>query len=163
MEISLLADHPQASEQIARWYYDEWTSKKLNASLEKVRADIASRAINREQPPLSFIAHVDGRFIGVAELKLRENPDYPDYEHWLGGLFVCPEKRGNGYGGALITSTLEHASRFGITTLYLQCREQHVSLYRKYGFEILHSTESAVIMSRHKDSTNNISGMISDA
>lgn len=33
MKISFLADHPQESEQIARWYYDEWAHAKSNVSL----------------------------------------------------------------------------------------------------------------------------------
>lgn len=137
VRISLLADHPQDSATIARWYFDEWASMAPDITLEKIHAKVA-QAIHRDSLPLTLLAHDEHDLVGAAELKFRENRNHPDYEHWLGGVFVSPEHRGRGGSTALITAALEHAVRAGVKHLYLQCEDRHLKLYERHGFKHLH-------------------------
>jgi len=101
MEISLLADNPQESKVIARWYYDEWASIAPDMTIGQIQEKVA-KAINRDQVPLIVLAHQNNELVGVAELKFRENKNHPEYEHWLDGLFVTPDYRGQGISNLLI-------------------------------------------------------------
>ncbi|CAI2390266.1 GNAT family N-acetyltransferase [Alteromonas macleodii] len=86
--------------------------------------------------------------IGAVELKLYENKQY-DYKHWLGGLFVIPSYRRLGIGRKLIQLALDHSQKLGIGVLYLQCKNEHSSLYRSFGFTRIHLlSDSTCVMVR---------------
>jgi putative hydrolase of the HAD superfamily len=141
MEISLLADHPHEVSKIARWYFEEWASKVPNVTEEMVREDIALKASNKEIP-FSIVAHKNGNLLGTLELKFRENKNYPEYEHWLGGVYVPAECRGNGIAKVLLNEAKEIAANHGVKKLYLQCESHNVGLYSGQGFKALHQSTS---------------------
>lgn len=151
MRVSFLVNHPHYVNQIAQWYFDEWACMSSTATVEKVAKDVSAKAKSTHDFPLAFIVHDMDTLYGVAELKIRENKNYPQYEHWLGGVFVAPENRGEGIAGLLIKSAQDHASVIGVEELYLQCETHNITLYKKYGFQALHEAdygaESITIMS----------------
>ncbi|PWI33567.1 GNAT family N-acetyltransferase [Vibrio albus] len=147
MEITLLADYPHEAKQIAQWYYDEWACHAPNVSKEMVLEDVAKKSVSSSQIPLAIIAREDNKLVGVAELKYNENKNYPDYVHWLGGVFVAPEHRRKGISNRLIEKSKNKAVELGIKKLYLQCESHNIKLYQKHGFQVLHSEgESSFIM-----------------
>ncbi len=145
MKISLLIDHPEAVEKIAKWYYDEWASIAPQMTEEMMYQKVLEKAANRDVIPLAIVVHHEKELIGVLELKLRENKSYPEYEHWIGGIFVDPLWRGQGIAGQMISEIKEKARKLGVKTLYLQCENYNVVLYQKYGFEILHQANYHVV------------------
>lgn len=132
-DISLLADHPRCTAALARLYHDEWGALLPGVGVEQIGAHI-ERAANRDAVPLIVLAHVDGRLAGAAELKFRENPDFPEYEHWMGGVIVDPDLRGSGISQLLVEGVKGHAKRLGVARLYLQCEAPLVPLYERRGF-----------------------------
>lgn len=138
MKISYLADHPDESAKIAQWYFDEWGHRNQQISYETVLDKVSSKAISRKGFPLAFIIHDHDDLVAAVELKIQENKDFPQYEHWLGGVYVLETERGKGYAEALISKAKAHVETLGITALYLQCQEHNLNLYRKYGFRALH-------------------------
>lgn len=58
MEISLLADHPHEAPKIAKWYYDEWARLAPNVTEEIVLEKVIEKSVNREEIPLSLVAHL---------------------------------------------------------------------------------------------------------
>ncbi|MCG7500076.1 GNAT family N-acetyltransferase [Vibrio sp. Of7-15] len=141
MEISLLADHPNEAHKIAKWYYDEWTRIAPNFTEEMVLEKVIEKSVNRNQLPLSLVTHLDGELVGVLELKFRENKNYPEYEHWVGGVFTHPNHRRKGIASLLLESAKEKAFCLGIKTLYLQCENFNIDLYLNHGFRILHQAQ----------------------
>lgn len=142
MEVTLLADHPQEVDTIAQWYYQEWAHISPDVSEEMVREKVAAKAINRDQIPLALVVHDNNQLVGVAELKYRENLTHPDYEHWLGGVFVESSKRGQGIASLLIREALKKSIALDIKKLYLQCEFHNISLYKNHGFDVLHRVVS---------------------
>jgi putative hydrolase of the HAD superfamily len=149
MEISLLADHPEESEKIAKWYFDEWASIAPDVTLEMVHNNVRQKAQNRTSLPLSLVAHINTELVGVLELKYRENKHYPDYEHWVGGVFVAPIQRSRGVASKLLSKAKETALNLGVKSLYLQCESHNVGFYEYHGFVRLHQA-------RHHDSETTI-------
>lgn len=141
MEVSFLADHPQESEKIAQWYYDEWAESGSKFSLDAIYENVREKSSSKHDFPLAFIVHETGELVGVAELKYRESKNYPEYEHWVGGVYVCPNNRNKGYSSALISRAKQHAASLCINLLYLQCDAVHIPLYTKHGFKVLRESE----------------------
>lgn len=145
MEISLLADYPHEAPKIAKWYYDEWVHTVPGVTIDRVHQKIQERSKNRIDIPLMFIVHEDKELVGVAELKLRENTNHPEYEHWIGGIYVSLDNRGQGYASALISKAKLHAAELGIKSLYLQCEDHNIDLYLRHDFKVLHNSEHSSV------------------
>jgi putative hydrolase of the HAD superfamily len=144
MELSLLADHPHEIRKIAQWYYDEWLSAIPDITIDRISEKI-SQSGNRKKIPLFILAHINNQLAGVVELKFRENKNYPEYTHWLGGLFVNPSYRGNGISHILIKEAKKYAIKLGVVQLYLQCESYNIALYEKHNFSILHKANHGEI------------------
>jgi putative hydrolase of the HAD superfamily len=138
MDIYPLADHPNQVDKVATWYYDEWAQHFPNVTKAMLCENIAKMAIYRDAFPFAIIVINHDELVAVAELKFYENINYPEYKHWLGGVFVAPEKRGNGISNLLITEAKNRAKRLGVKKLYLQCERHNLLLYKKHGFIKLH-------------------------
>jgi len=140
MEMGLLVDHPDDISRITQWYYDEWARHFPHVTQEMVSRKISEKAVNRDQFPLAIVIHEGNALIAVAELKYRENANYPEYAHWLGGVYVTASHRGRNIVSKLITQARSLSQSMGVKTLYLQCATHHVALYKKHGFEACHPT-----------------------
>ncbi|MGR5268306.1 GNAT family N-acetyltransferase [Vibrio astriarenae] len=155
MEISLLADHPFDAPKIAKWYFDEWARIAPNMTEQMVLEKVMEKAVNRNKVPLSLVAHRGEELVGVLELKFRENKHYPEYEHWIGGVFTNAEYRGEGIASRLLNRAKVIAAEFNIEKLYLQCESFNVGLYEKHGFTVLHKVkhhniETTIMVSSQK-------------
>ncbi|PSW16884.1 GNAT family N-acetyltransferase [Photobacterium sanctipauli] len=149
MEISLLADHPDYAPKIAKWYFDEWAHIAPNITEDIVLEKVIEKSLNRDQIPLALVAREGGELVGVLELKIRENKNYPEYENWVGGVFTNPPNRGQGVAGQLLNKAKELAIDFGVKDLYLQCESFNIPLYLNHGFKALHQA-------RHHDAETTI-------
>ncbi len=141
METYLLAEHPHCVPEIAQWYFDEWESLSPNGCFDRVLQSVTGESKNSEHFPLAFVAFKNGVLAGVVELKLREQKKHPEYEHWLGGMYVKADFRGQGVARALITRAITHAQHLKITELYLNSEDKNIPLYNLFGFHSLHKTE----------------------
>ncbi|GLR04386.1 N-acetyltransferase [Vibrio hyugaensis] len=141
MKISLLADFPHEAPNIAKWYYDEWASMAPDFTEAMVLEKVIEKSVNRNEIPLSLVAHIDKELVGVIELKFRENKHYPEYEHWVGGVYTHPGHRGKGVAHSLLNSAKEKAISLGVKQLYLQCESFNVELYLHHGFKVLHEAK----------------------
>ena len=139
MQIGLLADHPDAVSTITRWYFDEWSHIAPEVTEAWLFQRIKEKAMNSHALPLALVAYDDEELVGVVELKIRENTHYPEYEHWLGGVYVARAHRKKGIASALFNAAKEKAQQLGISVLYLQCEQHNITLYRQHGFCVLHT------------------------
>lgn len=136
MEFVLLADYPEYSKQIAQWYFDEWDSKILGVPLEKVIKKV-SAFTSTNGAPMLILAMKNDTLVGAAELKFREMDIYPDYEHWLGGVYVDVNHRNSGIGLKLANEAINRAKDAGIAKLYLQTVNLSGGIYSSAGFQPL--------------------------
>lgn len=139
MNISLLPNNPLFFKQVAQWYMDEWGEASTDFSLAYFESILAS-SMHCTLLPKFLIAQSDDEIIGVLQLKLTEHKDYPEFEHWIGGVYVSKEKRGKGVAKALILGAIKQAKIFNFPTLYLQCEAHNDGLYHQLGFKSLIKT-----------------------
>lgn len=148
MKISCLSKNAEELQIIAAWYFEEWGHLNSSITRDKIFDGLSSKMDKDDDFLCLLIIREGAKLIAVADLKYREHKDYPEYEHWLGGVFVKPDYRGRGYASALIEKAKDHTAELGITDLYLQCEEHNERLYLKHGFKPLHSAVHSGVSTR---------------
>lgn len=109
----LPADAPER-QQLAQWYHAEWGQDAgLTLEQELQRLNPLQDA---EGFPHLIAAFDDGQVVGAVQLKRREMQAFPQYEHWLGSVFVADSHRGRGLAGALVEQAAAQAVRMGFPT-----------------------------------------------
>jgi len=141
LKLQLLAEQPEALNTVADWYYTQWASVFGKQTLEDVKDDL-QMYLNTACIPLIVLAMVDDKVVGAAQLKYFEMDMYPDYEHWLGGVYVHADYRGNGIAEKIILRILEKAREFAVHTIYLQTENLTGGLYARMGWEPIKQTHS---------------------
>ncbi len=140
IQFQFLADRPDAVPMIARWYFGMWGHKSPANTVEKTRQRLES-TLYRDRLPLRIVAVEDREVVGAATLKLREMVIFPDREHWLGDVFVCPAARGRGIGAQLVRHLIGRAASLHIGTLHLQTEQLDGGLYAKLGWTPLEEVD----------------------
>ena len=139
MNITRLTNNPEHVSEIASWYIDEWGTLLSKVTVESLSQKIQGKLEEITDIPVYFTALERNELVGVVEFKFRENAEYQEYEHWLGGLYVKPTHRGSGVSSALISEVKMHARKLGVDKVYLQCESQLVTMYKYFEFQELHA------------------------
>ena len=88
--------------------------------------------------------------VGMVNLKLFERMPAPDVPRarwgYLCNLFVAPEHRGHGVGGALVADVMAAAREAGLVRVVLNPSEKSRPLYHRHGFTSDHG-----LLTRHLD------------
>lgn len=93
---------PEFIEPLALALFEEWHDFAPWSSLDKIRAYYA-QCLDGDDLPLAFAAvDKEGRLMGSAALKRFDMACFPEYEYWLGDVFVLPQFRGLGVGRQLV-------------------------------------------------------------
>ena len=152
VDIEYLADHPDSIGILAGWLFDEWGHRSPDGTARGM-VDTFKERLNRDKLPMALVALRENEPLGTVSLKLREVEIRPQYEHWLGALYVHEPHRGKGIGSLLIEAATKEANRLGISELYLYTRNwENERLYAKLGWTVVerlgYQGRSAVIMKR---------------
>jgi len=134
MELDFLANNKNAVSTIAKWYFEEWSYLMKENSIDEVEQNLQAY-LNTDQIPLMILAKRGAEVLGVAQLKFREMDIYPEKEHWLGGVYVSKEYRGNRIAEKIILEVISIAQKLGVHTLYLQTEDLSGGLYRRLGWK----------------------------
>ena len=151
LSFEFLADRPEDIPTITAWWYEVWADRM---------GDIASYTRNfaatlgTEDLPLDILAVQEGKPIGTAALKYYEMREtYPDYQYWLGSVYVKPACRGQGIAARLAGRVVELARQRGLPQIYLQTVDLSGGLYAALGWEPLHRLvykgDETLVMVKH--------------
>ncbi|WP_164137283.1 GNAT family N-acetyltransferase [Stenotrophomonas maltophilia] len=140
MEFKVLAADAPERQQLAQWYHAEW-GQDAGLTLEQ--------ELQRLNPPQDaegfphLIAGFDGgQLVGAVQLKRREMQAFPQYEHWLGSVFVADSHRGRGLASGLVEQAAAQAVRMGVSDLYLQTEALDGGLYARLGWKPLQEADN---------------------
>jgi GNAT superfamily N-acetyltransferase len=118
MQIGYLADHPDFILPLARWHHQEWAYLRPDESIE-ARTERLRGCCGHKEIPTVVIAFNDRVLLGSAMLVAHDMDTRMDLSPWLAGVFVAPEQRRRGIGGALVQRVIEEAGGLGVQRLYL--------------------------------------------
>lgn len=85
--------------------------------------------------PTALVAFDGDSVLGTAALKSEDLDIRSHLTPWLGGVFVLPERRGQGIALLLITRMIAEARELGLTGLYLWTPSSE-SLYARHGWKV---------------------------
>lgn len=139
IEIKYLADHPELTHLLATWFHDEWGKSNSSLTVEIIERRVRER-LNRDKIPLCLIAMIESKPIATATIKIREMDIYPQYEHWLGSVYVVPEYRNQGVGSQIVEATVGKARLLGVKDLYLYTPDR-AHFYQRMGWEVMDQVE----------------------
>ena len=134
MEIQLLADNEKVQPTVANWYFQEWGHLKEGNTLVKVTEALRGY-LNKGKIPLMVLALEADQVLGTAQLKYREMDSYPEKEHWLGGVYVSKNYRGNEVAEKIIFKLISIAKQLDVHKLYLQTERLDGGLYSRLGWK----------------------------
>lgn len=129
---ALLADRPELVPTIAAWLYDEWGHTYPDGSPRHTEVALRGRC-QRDQLPLALVGFVGNEPMSTASLKIREMETHPQFEHWLGTVYVLPRFRRRGYGAKIVVAAEQVACGLGLEQLYLYTRHSE-TFYANLGW-----------------------------
>ncbi|MGD8815070.1 MAG: GNAT family N-acetyltransferase [Anaerolineales bacterium] len=155
IKVDFLADHPGAVPILTEWLFREWGHRSPDSSVERMASTLRVR-MQKEKIPLALVAFRDGTPVGTVSLKAKEVETRPQYEYWLGTLFVAEPFRRMGVGSLLVRSIEEHARNLGVRELYLYTRHsENKRLYESLGWTEIECPQyrgrTAIIMKKELD------------
>lgn len=130
-----LADHPELLPILAEWFHTEWGDQDPQRSRETIQQEV-SKSMHKNRLPLTIVCVREAQPIATATLKIREMETHPQYEHWLGGVYVHPEHRGQQVGSQIVEFTAQEAARLKVSDLYLYTRS-HQGFYTRLGWQVI--------------------------
>ena len=140
MEFRIVSADAPERQQLAQWYHAEWGQHAgLSLEQERQRLNVAQDA---DGFPQLIGAFDDGQVVGAVQLKRREMQAFPQYEHWLGSVFVADSHRGRGLASGLVEQAVALALRMGICDLYLQTEALDGGLYARLGWKPLQEADN---------------------
>jgi predicted N-acetyltransferase YhbS len=119
------------------------------ATLEKIRTRIA-------QYPEGFVVmERGGRIVGFINSGCAYHVVMSDeaFKELIGhdaaapdvvimSVVVDPAEQGKGYAAVLMQNFVDRMRAMGKTTIHLMCKDRHVELYRKFGYQYIRPSES---------------------
>ena len=148
--IDYLANCPELIGEVARLSWKEWQEiyQQREQTLEHCLKNYQER-MNTDRLPLTLVALLDAKLIGMVSLKFHDMDTRPELDPWLGGLLVLPEWRNRGVGTMLMHRATEEARRLNVPRLYLWTHSAE-GLYQKLGWQVVERTnyfdKNAVVM-----------------
>ncbi|MFC3206790.1 GNAT family N-acetyltransferase [Aquamicrobium soli] len=85
-----------------------------------------------EFEPKGFIAHLDGKAVGLTHYLYHRSGWSLVNNCYLQDLFADPEARGKGVGAALIEAVRQEAAKIGVTNVYWMTHETNAAARKLY-------------------------------
>jgi N-acetylglutamate synthase-like GNAT family acetyltransferase len=139
IEVKYLADHPELVRLLSTWFHDEWGKNNPSLTLENIERHVQER-LHKDKIPLCLVAFAESKPVATTTLKIREMDIYPQFEHWLGNVYVLPEYRDQGVGSQIVESTVDNARLLGIKDLYLYTHDRE-HFYQRLGWKTTEQVE----------------------
>ncbi|WAJ27711.1 GNAT family N-acetyltransferase [Antarcticirhabdus aurantiaca] len=130
--ISDLRDVPQFVDVVSERIWREWWFQQGSTQAE-IRARVAE-SLDARLIPFTLVAHREGVFVGTVSVIENDLAARPQYGPWVAAVFVEPERRGQGFGTALVTAATETGFLIGADRLYLCAAPTKSAFYERLGW-----------------------------
>lgn len=118
VRIQMLADVPQYSGMLARWYFHEWGRFYGQKTIGDIEDSARARA-QRNRLPLALVATHRGEPVGTVSLKEQDMEGVHGYSPWLASLYVREDYRKKRVGAGLVAACLQTAGELNYDRIYL--------------------------------------------
>lgn len=125
--VSELIAAPHFFDAVADRIWRAWHAPR-GVTLAELRARLDENMLGRPTPK-AFVAHDGARFLGTISLIASDLDQRPALTPWAAALWVEPEARGAGVGGALLDAAVAAALASGAEAVYLCAQEPLRAFY----------------------------------
>jgi GNAT superfamily N-acetyltransferase len=130
--ISDLRQRPEFFDTVAdRIWRASW--KDNGYPLEYISSRLCEN-MNAEPIPIALVAHDGAAFLGTASVIASDLEERPQLTPWVAAVWVEPQHRARGIGGALVERAKRDCFALGIARAYLCARPALTSFYKRLGW-----------------------------
>jgi GNAT superfamily N-acetyltransferase len=90
--------------------------------------------LNAEPIPIALVAHNGAEFLGTASVIASDLEERPQLYPWVAAVWVEPQARSRGVGGALVERASRDCFALGIARAYLCARPALTGFYERLGW-----------------------------
>lgn len=134
-EIIRISDRPRLAETTGRWRWDAFFRKDGHA-LKDVLARETASAVSSNDLPVTVVLLEDDIPIGMASLAEHDLDDRHDLSPWLAGVFVIPDRRGQGNARRVVAAVETVALETSVPELWLYTSNAE-GLYARIGWRTM--------------------------
>jgi N-acetylglutamate synthase-like GNAT family acetyltransferase len=130
--ISDLRQRPEFFETVAIRIWQAWwkpDGTPLDTISGRLRENMDATSI-----PFALVAHDGASFLGTASVIASDLAERPQLTPWVAAVWVEPQARGHGIGGALVNRATEDCFALGVSRAYLCARLQRSGFYERLGW-----------------------------
>lgn len=138
MQIDYLADHMHFLPTVAHWHHQEWGYLRAGDTVE-ARAARLRKECGHAEIPTTIVAIENGAVLGSAMLIADDMDTRRQLSPWLASVFVVPERRREGIGGALVRRIIQEAKNLDIGRVYLYTPDAE-EFYARQGWRFVENT-----------------------
>ena len=149
LEFEYLADRPQDVPLVIEWWHTVWADR-MGVDISHAEEQLHT-SLSKTDLPIHILATEAGMPVGTAALKQQELGEvFPDFQYWLGSVFVTEEARDGQIASQLSQHIVEIAKLMHLPQLHLQTINLDGGLYTKLGWrpitEFTYKGEHALLM-----------------
>lgn len=84
--------------------------------------------------PFALVSHDGEAFLGTASVIASDLAERPQFSPWVAAVWVEPQARQRGVGGALVNRAVQDCFALGVSRAYLCARAERANFYRGLGW-----------------------------
>jgi len=130
--ISDLRQRPEFFDAVADRTWQAWW-KADDHPLEYISGRLRED-LNDAPIPFALVAHDGEAFLGTASVIASDLEERPQLTPWVAAVWVEPQARQRGVGGALVDRATQDCFALGVRRAYLCARPQRSNFYRRLGW-----------------------------
>jgi N-acetylglutamate synthase-like GNAT family acetyltransferase len=130
--ISDLRQRPEFFDTVADRIWQAWwkaDGTPLRTLSGRLRENMSATPI-----PFALVAHNGEEFLGTASVIASDLAERPQFSPWVAAVWVEPQARQRGVGGALVNRAAQDCFALGVSRAYLCARPHCSEFYRGLGW-----------------------------
>ena len=132
--VATVRERPDLLPVVAEWMWHQWW-RQAGRTLEQTQA-IYAECVAKIGAPQTFVLLEGDKPVGTVTLAREDLEERPNLTPWLAGVFVVPERRGQGYF-RLLLAAFENACRAASIKVAWLFTNTAEDVYLKTGWETI--------------------------
>jgi N-acetylglutamate synthase-like GNAT family acetyltransferase len=134
--ISDLRQRPEFLDTVADRIWQAWW-RDSGHPLSLISGRLRDENLNADPIPFALVADDGEAFLGAASVIASDLAERPQWTPWVAAVWVEPEARRRGVGGALINRATRDCFALGVSRAYLCARPPHSAFYEGLGWTLI--------------------------
>jgi N-acetylglutamate synthase-like GNAT family acetyltransferase len=131
--ISDLRQRPEFLDTVAMRIWQAWW-RDTGHPLGYISGRLRHENLNPDPIPFALVAHDGAEFLGTASVIESDLPERPQFSPWVAAVWVEPQARRRGIGGALVDRATQGCFALGVGRAYLCARFERSGFYEGLGW-----------------------------